>query len=146
ECVCQESTGGGRAAPGYNAGDCCRRRFHSWPGSTLGHAVPAARIAEIVFSYLFGRALRRAMLVVFIGVLTFTAISHFTIAGTLALEAQYGLLYARLIVGAAYSAAALVTTIIFWAMRTKRSNEKRVVGATAAPRKAQVDIIIKDGS
>jgi hypothetical protein len=107
--------------------------------------VPAARIAEIVFSYLFGRALRRAMLVVFIGVLTFTAIYHFTIAGTLALEAQYGLLYARLIVGAAYSAAALVTTIIFWAMRTKRPNEKRVVGATAAPRNAQIAMLIEAG-
>ena len=107
--------------------------------------MPAARIAEIVFSYLFGRVLRRAMLVVFIGVLTFTAIYHFTIAGTLALEAQYGLLYARLIVGAAYSAAALVTTIIFWAMRTKRPNEKRVVGATAAPRNAQITMLIEAG-
>ena len=107
--------------------------------------MPAARIAEIVFSYLFGRVLRRAMLVVFIGVLTFTAIYHFTIAGTLALEAQYGLLYARLIVGAAYSAAALVTTIIFWAMRTKRPNEKRVVSATPAPRNAQIAMLIEAG-
>jgi len=107
--------------------------------------VPAASIAEIVFSYLFGRALRRAMLVALIGVFTFTAIYHFTIAGTLALEAQYGLLYARLIVGAAYSAAALVTTIIFWAMRTKRPNEKRVVSATPAPRNAQIAMLIEAG-
>jgi hypothetical protein len=107
--------------------------------------VPAARIAEIAFSYLFGRALRRAMLVALIGVLTFTAIYHFTIAGMLALEAQYGLLYARLIVGTAYSAAALVTTIIFWAMRTKRPNERRVVGATAAPRNAQIAMLIEAG-
>ena len=107
--------------------------------------MPAARIAEIVFSYLFGRALRRAMLVALIGVFTFTAIYHFTIAGTLALEAQYGLLHARLIVGAAYSAAALVTTIIFWAMRTKRPNEKRVVSATPAPRNAQIAMLIEAG-
>ena len=105
--------------------------------------MPAARIAEIVFSYLFGRALRRAMLVALIGVFTLTAIYHFTIAGTLALEAQYGLLYARLIVGAAYSAAALVTTIILWAMRTKRSNEKQVVAA--APRNAQIAMLIEAG-
>jgi hypothetical protein len=107
--------------------------------------VPAARIAEIAFSYIFGRALRRAMLVALIGVLTFTAIYHFTIAGMLALEAQYGLLYARLIVGTAYSAAALVTTIIFWAMRTKRPNERRVVGAIAAPRNAQIAMLIEAG-
>ena len=107
--------------------------------------MPAARIAEIVLSYFFGRALRRAMLVALIGVFTLTAIYHFTIAGTLALEAQYGLLYARLIVGAAYSAAALVTTIIFWAMRTKRPNEKRVVSATPAPRNAQIAMLIEAG-
>jgi hypothetical protein len=107
--------------------------------------VPAARIAEIVFNYLFGRALRRAMLVALIGVFTLIAIYHFTIAGTLALEAQYGLLYARLIVGAAYSAAALITTIIFWAMRTKRSNEKQVVAATGAPRHAQIAMLIEAG-
>lgn len=107
--------------------------------------MPTARIAEIVFSYLFGRAMRRAMLVALIGVFTFTAIYHFTIAGTLALEAQYGLLYARVIVAAAYSAAALVTTIIFWTMRTKRPNEKRVVGATAAPRNAQIAMLIEAG-
>lgn len=107
--------------------------------------MPAARIAEIVFNYLFGRALRRAMLVALIGVFTLTAIYHFTIAGTLALEAQYGLLYARLIVGAAYSAAALITTIIFWAMRTKRSNEKQVVAATGAPRHAQIAMLIEAG-
>jgi hypothetical protein len=107
--------------------------------------VPAARIAEIVFNYLFGRALRRAMLVALIGVFTLIAIYHFTIAGTLASEAQYGLLYARLIVGAAYSAAALITTIIFWAMRTKRSNEKQVVAATGAPRHAQIAMLIEAG-
>ena len=107
--------------------------------------MPAAHITEIVFNYLFGRALRRAMLVALIGVFTLAAIYHFTIAGTLALEAQYGLLYARLIVGAAYSAAALVTTIIFWAMRTKRPNEKRVVSATPAPRNAQIAMLIEAG-
>ena len=107
--------------------------------------MPAAHITEIVFYYLFGRALRRAMLVALIGVFTLAAIYHFTIAGTLALEAQYGLLYARLIVGAAYSAAALVTTIIFWAMRTKRPNEKRVVSATPAPRNAQIAMLIEAG-
>lgn len=107
--------------------------------------MPAARIAEIVFNYLFGRALRRAMLVALIGAFTLIAIYHFTIAGTLALEAQYGLLYARLIVGAAYSAAALITTIIFWAMRTKRSNEKQIVAATGAPRHAQIAMLIEAG-
>ena len=105
--------------------------------------MPAAHITEIVFNYLFGRALRRAMLVALIGVFTLAAIYHFTIAGTLALEAQYGLLYARLIVAAAYSTATLITTIILWAMRTKRPNE--MAAARAAPRNAQIAMLIKAG-
>ena len=107
--------------------------------------MPAARITEIVFNYLFGRALRRAMLVALIGVFTLAAIYHFTIAGTLALEAQYGLLYARLIVAAAYSTATLITTIILWAMRTKRPNEKQMAAARAPLRNAQIAMLIEAG-
>ena len=85
------------------------------------------------------------MLVALIGVFTLAAIYHFTIVGTLALEVQYGLLYAHLIVAAAYSAAALITTIIFWAMRTKRPNENPVAAARAAPRNAQIAMLIEAG-
>jgi len=37
----------------------------------------------------------------------------------------------------------LITTIIFWAMRMKRSNEKQVVAA--APRNAQIAMLIEAG-
>lgn len=107
--------------------------------------MPATHITKIVFNYLFGRALRRAMLVALIGVFALAAVYHFTIAGTLVLEAQYGLLYARLIVAAAYSTAALITIIIFWAMRTKRPNENPVAAARAAPRNAQIAMLIEAG-
>ena len=107
--------------------------------------MPATHITKIVFNYLFGRALRRAMLVALIGVFTLTAIYHFTIVGTLALEAQYGLLYAHLIVAAAYSTATLITAIILWAMRTKRPKEKQMAAARAAPRNAQIAMLIEAG-
>jgi hypothetical protein len=52
--------------------------------------------------------------------------------------------HARLIATAAYSAG-VITTIIFWAMRTKRPNENPVAAARAAPRNAQIAMLIEAG-
>ena len=100
-------------------------------------------ITEIVFNYLFGHFLRRAMLAALIGLFALIAIYQFTFAGTLALEAQYGLLYAHLIVAAAYSAAALITIIVSWAMRTKPLIENRTAAAITAPRNTQIAMLIE---
>ena len=102
-----------------------------------------AHITENVFNYLFGRLLRLAILLVLIGLFSLIAIYHLTIAGTLALEAQYGLLYARLIVAVVYSVAALIAAIIFWAIRTKRSNENQV--AATAPRNTKIAMLMEAG-
>jgi hypothetical protein len=100
-------------------------------------------ITEIVFNYLFGRFLHRAMLAALIGLFALIAIYHFTFAGTLALEAQYGLLYARLMVAAAYFAAALITIIVFWVTRTKPLIENQVAAAITAPRNTQIAMLIE---
>ena len=100
-------------------------------------------ITEIVFNYLFGHFLRRAMLAALIGLFALIAIYHFTFAGMLALENQYGLLYARLIVAAVYSVAVLILTIVFWAMRTKPLIENRVAVAITAPRNTQIAMLIE---
>jgi hypothetical protein len=107
--------------------------------------MPLTHIPEIVFNYLFGRILRRAILAALIGLFTLIAIYHFTIAGTLTLEAQYGLLCARLIVAAAYSAAALISIIIFWTMRTKAPIQNKISAATTGPRNAQIAMLIEAG-
>jgi hypothetical protein len=100
-------------------------------------------ITEIVFNYLFGHFLRRAMLAALIGLFALIAIYHFTFAGMLALENQYGLLYARLIVAAVYSVAVLILTIVFWAMRTKPLIENRTAAAITAPRNTQIAMLIE---
>jgi hypothetical protein len=53
------------------------------------------------------------------------------------------LLYARVIVAAAYSAAALITLILFWAMRPKPPIENRVAGALTSPRNTQIAMLIE---
>jgi len=79
-------------------------------------------IAGVAFDHIFGRMLRRALLVFIIAALGIAAIYHFTVVGTLSLEAQYGALYARLIIGAIFTTLALVAYAILWAMRAKAAS------------------------
>lgn len=68
---------------------------------------------------LLGRVVRRMLVVVVMGVCTIVALYHLTIAGNIVLTAQFGDLDARLIIGAVYVAMALISLVIFWAMRGK---------------------------
>ena len=78
-------------------------------------------LASVAIDHLLGRLIKRALVVAAAAIFALIAIYHFTVAGTLALDAQFGELQARLIVGGAYAAAALVAVAIFWAMRGKPS-------------------------
>ena len=49
------------------------------------------------------------------------AIYYFTVAGTVALETQYGTLNARLIVGIIYAAVAIIIAI-WWAVQGRSAN------------------------
>jgi type VI protein secretion system component VasK len=76
-------------------------------------------LAAIAADRLLGRMLRRALVVAVMGVCAIIALYHFTIAGNIALTGQFGDLNARLIIGAAYAAMALISLVILWAMRSK---------------------------
>src|SRR5580704_4622956 len=84
-----------------------------------GRPMRLEQIAGIAFDHIFGRILRRALLAGVIAALAAAAIYHFTVAGTLTLEAQYGALHAQLIVAAIYTAFALISYAILWAMRNR---------------------------
>jgi len=102
-----------------------------------------AHITEIALDYVFGRLLRRALVVALFALCALIAIYHFTVAGTLALEAEIGLLYARLIVAAVYTAAALITLIVLWATRTKPPLDDQIAGALTSPRNVQMAMLIE---
>jgi type VI protein secretion system component VasK len=74
---------------------------------------------------LLGRMLRRALVVVVMGVCAMIALYHFTVAGNIALTGQFGDLNARLIIGVTYAVIALISLVILWAMRSKsaKSND-----------------------
>jgi len=80
--------------------------------------MPLEHIVGGAIHHLAGRLIRRALLALVIAAFAIVAIFYFTIAGMLALEAQYGALYAHLIVAAIYTAAAL-TGAILWMVQRK---------------------------
>jgi hypothetical protein len=100
-------------------------------------------IVETALDYLFARLLRRALVVALLALFALIAVYHFTIAGTLALQAEYGVLVARLIVAAVYSAAALLTLIVLWATRSKPLIDNQVAGALTSPRNTQMVMLIE---
>lgn len=68
---------------------------------------------------LMGRMLRRLAAFAALALLILAALYHLTIAGTLALEALYGPLYARLIVAGIYAALAIIVVVYLLATRAK---------------------------
>ena len=98
-------------------------------------------IADVAFDHIFGRILRRALLAAAIAVFALVAIYHFTVAGTITLEAQYGALYAQLIVAAIFTALAAICYAILWAMGRKAASS--VAPALTAPREMQMAMLIE---
>ena len=78
-------------------------------------------IALVAIDHLLGRLIRRTLLAVAIAMLAVVAIYHFTVAGTVALDAQFGELQAQSIVGAIFAGAAAIALGILWAMRDPRA-------------------------
>jgi len=66
-----------------------------------------------------------------------------TIAGTLELEAEYCILYARLIVAAIYLAAALSVLIVLWATRTMPLIKAQTADAQMSRRDMQIAALIE---
>ena len=99
------------------------------------------KIATQAFDHIFGRTLRRAVLVIVIAGFAIAAIYHFAAAGTLGLEARYGALHAQLIVGGIFAVLALVAYAMLWAMRNKPAIAEGP--AVSIPRETQLAVLIE---
>jgi len=102
-----------------------------------------SHITEFAINHLFSRLKRRAIGASLLLLFTLVAVYYFTIAGTQALEAEYGLLHARLIVAAIYTAAAVIALIVLWATRTKPLIMDQTANALMSPRNAQIAMLIE---
>jgi hypothetical protein len=100
-------------------------------------------ITEFTINRLFSKLKRRTIGASVLVLFTLVAVYYFTIAGTQALEAEYGLLHARLIVAAIYSVAALIALIVLWATRRKPPIKDQTADALMSPRNAQIAMLIE---
>lgn len=96
--------------------------------------------ADAVAGYLFGRLLRRALLGLAVIALGVVALYYFTIAGSLALETQYGALNAWLTVGVIYAVAAIACAI--WWLLLGRASTSRTP-ALNNPREMQIAMLVE---
>ena len=88
--------------------------------------------------HLVGRLLRRALVVVVIGICAIIALYHLTIAGNIALTGQFGDLDARLIIGGIYAGLALISLVVLWALRSKPA----VAATSALSKPGQIQLIM----
>ncbi|HEY6860877.1 MAG TPA: hypothetical protein VI358_13940 [Pseudolabrys sp.] len=102
-----------------------------------------SHITEFAIHHIFSRLKRRAIGATLLVLFTLIAVYQFTIAGTLGLEAEYGILYARLIVAAIYTAAALSVLIVLWATRTKPLFTAQTADTLMSPRDMQIAALIE---
>lgn len=98
-------------------------------------------IAGMAVEHLLGRLLRRALVAVALAVAAIVAIYQGGVAGTLALQAEYGATNAHLIVGASFVALAVIFLAIFLAMRGKSS--KVAAPALSQQRELQLAMLVE---
>jgi len=77
------------------------------------------QIIAIATEHLVGRLVRRALVTAVMGACAIVALYHFTIAGTIALQGEYGELNARLAVGGIYFLLSVTSLMVLWVMRSK---------------------------
>ena len=98
-------------------------------------------IAAAAIEHVLGRLLRRALFAFVIAALAIVAVYHFTIAGTLALEAQFGALQAQLIAAAIYAAIALIACAMLWVLRSKSASAS--APALSGQREMQMAMLVE---
>jgi len=97
------------------------------------------RILADIAQQLAGRLLRRLVLAVAIGVFALAGLYNFTVAGRLALEVEYGAVYAYLIVATIY-AVLVVAGVIWWLLQDRAAPAEAPV--VKEPPKVQMAMLL----
>jgi hypothetical protein len=101
-------------------------------------------LTGLTFETLFGRLLRRALGAVLLAAFAVIALYYANGAGTVALTAQVGLLYAYMIMAAIYAVFALIVLTVLMTTRTKKALVvDKPNGALANPRNMQIAMLVE---
>ena len=105
------------------------------------------QIVSLALEQLLGRLLRRAAAFALLGLVGLIAVYHFTVAGTLALEGEFGALYARLIIAGIYTAGGLIIFGFLYATRARPLVADAKIAAAlpkqGKPRKMQLAMLVE---
>jgi len=99
-------------------------------------------LASLALNTLLGALLRRAAVAAVLVLFALVALYQFTVAGTVALELEYGPLNAHLIVGAVYLVLAFIAMAVLWNMRS-RQRTPGSVPALGEPRQMQLVMLVE---
>lgn len=100
-----------------------------------------ASIAAAAAEDLVARNLWRLLGALMTALFALAALYHLTIAGVFALEAQFGVVHARLIVAAIYAALTLASAGILWGMRRKAPTPS--LPGEPSPRAMQIAMLLE---
>ena len=99
------------------------------------------QIASATLEHLFGRLLRRVLAAAALAIFAIVAVYQGSVAGTVALQAQYGAITAHLILCVVYAALALAALIAFWIMGRKPAAVR--TPALMQPRDMQIAMLVE---
>ena len=99
-------------------------------------------IAGMAVEHLFGRLLRRALAALAIAIFALIALYQGSVAATLALQAEFGAIYAHLILFGVYLALAIIAFIVFWAMG-RNSGDSTAPALSGQPREMQIAMLVE---
>lgn len=99
-------------------------------------------IAQAAVSHLLGGLIRRAAFALILVGCAIVALYHFTVAGLIALDGQFGVLQARLIVAGVYTLfAAMAGGMLFWWRQPARLNGS--AKTLTSPREMQLIMLVE---
>lgn len=98
-------------------------------------------IASSAVEHLFGRLLRRVLIFAALALFVLIAVYQGSVAGILALQVEYGAIYAHLIFAAGYAALAGVALVTLWIMGRKPA--AKAASALSQPREMQIAMLVE---
>jgi hypothetical protein len=102
-----------------------------------------SEIAGSALSALMGRLVRAVIAALALLLFGLIALYYLTTAGLVALEASYGIVYARLIVGAIYAVAAAIPLVILMVNRSRPAVAVQTGEGQMSPRNARITMLVE---
>ena len=102
-----------------------------------------SEIAGSALSAVFGRLVRQLVAALALLLFGLIALYYLTTAGLVALEASYGVLYARLIVGVIYAIAAAIPLVVLVVNRAKPAIAAPAGDGQISPRNMQITMLVE---